>query len=217
MTVKTFTFSPFQTNCFVCHDAAEAVLVDPSCNTETEQQAVVGYLEKNDLTLRHLLLTHTHIDHIFGCAYFAERYGMDWQMHRDALPFIQRSQEQALFFGTPLEAPPVPEHFLDEGDTIRFGEAVWEVLHTPGHAPGSICFYDAAEGFVIAGDVLFMGSIGRVDLPGGSLPVLMQSIFQKLVPLGDATKVYPGHGPATTIGRERQSNPFLTGGTDFGF
>ena len=210
-TVKTFTFSPFQTNCYVCHDAAEAVLVDPSCYTEAEQQAVVAYLEKNALTVRHLLLTHAHIDHIFGCAFFAERYGMDWQMHRDGLPFIERSKEQALFFGTPLEPPPLPQQFLTEGDTIRFGGAVWEVLHTPGHAPGSVCFYDAAAGFVIAGDVLFMGSIGRTDLPGGSLPVLMQSIFQKLVPLGDATRVYAGHGPATTIGRERRNNPFLTG------
>ena len=85
------------------------------------------------------------------------------------------------------------------------------MLHTPGHAPGSVCFYDAAAGFVIAGDVLFMDSIGRTDLPGGSLTVLMQSIFQKLMPLGDATKVYSGHGPATTIGRERQANPYLTG------
>ena len=211
MTVKTFTFSPFQTNCYVCHDAGEAVLVDPSCYVEAEQQAVVDYLEENDLTLRHLLLTHAHIDHIFGCAFFAEKYGMAWQMHRGAVPFIKRSQEQAVFFGTPLEPPPLPEQVLDEGDTISFGEAMWEVLYTPGHAPGSVCFYDAANGFVLSGDVLFMDSIGRTDLPGGSLPTLMASIFQKLIPLGDATTVYPGHGPATTIGRERQRNPFLTG------
>lgn len=211
MIVKTFTFSPFQTNCYVCHDAGEAVLIDPSCYTDAEQQVVVDYLDDQGLTLRHLLLTHAHIDHIFGCAAFAKRYGMDWQMHRGAVPFIQRSEEQALFFGTPLDPPPVPGDFLDEGDTVSFGDATWAVLHTPGHSPGSICFHDAANGFVIAGDVLFAGSIGRTDLPGGSLPTLMASIFQKLVPLGDATTVYPGHGPATTIGRERQSNPFLTG------
>lgn len=211
MTVKSFTFSPFQTNCYVCHDAGEAVLVDPSCSAEAERQAVVTYLEDHDLTLRHLLLTHTHIDHIFGCAFFASTYGMDWQMHRGGVPFIQRSQEQALFFGTPLEPPPLPEEFLDEADTITFGGATWEVLYTPGHAPGSVCFHDAAHGFVLVGDVLFLDSIGRTDLPGGSLPTLMQSIFQKLLPLGDATNVYPGHGPATTIGRERRANPFLTG------
>ncbi len=210
MTVETFTFNPFETNCYVCHDAGEAVLIDPSCYSAPERQAVVAYLERNDLTLRHLLLTHAHIDHIFGCAFFADKYGMSWQMHRADAPFIQRSQEQALMFGVPMEAPPPPEAFLDEGDAIQFGRATWEVLHTPGHSPGSVCFYDAAGGFVVSGDVLFMGSIGRTDLPGGALPVLMHSIFQKLVPLGDAVRVYPGHGPATTIGRERLANPFLT-------
>ena len=134
---------------------------------------------------------------------------MAWQMHRSALPFLERSQEQALFFGTPLDPPPLPDTFLDEGDTIQFGEAEWQILYTPGHSPGSICFYDASAGFVISGDMLFMDSIGRTDLPGGNLPTLMTAIYQKLIPLGDATTVYPGHGPATTIGRERQANPFL--------
>lgn len=213
MTVQSFTFSPFQTNCYVCHDAGEAVLVDPSCSSEAERQAVVAYLEDQQLTLRHLLLTHAHIDHIFGCAFFAEAYGMPWQMHRDAVPFIERSKEQAMFFGVPLEPPPPPDPtaFLGEGDVLIIGQAQWEVLYTPGHAPGSICFYDAENRFVLSGDVLFKGSIGRADLPGGSLPVLMESIFQKLVPLGDDVTVYSGHGPATTIGRERRSNPFLIG------
>ncbi len=212
MTVRTFTFNPFQTNCYVCHDGGDAALIDPSCHTDRERQAVVAYLETHGLTLRHLLLTHAHIDHVFGCAFFAERYGMPWQMHRADALLLRRAQEQALFFGVPLDPPPVPEAFLDEGDTVGLGGAAWEVLHTPGHSPGSLCFYDAANGFVLAGDVLFQGSIGRTDLPGGSLPVLMRSIFQKLVPLGDAVRVYPGHGPATTLGRERRTNPFLTSG-----
>ncbi|MFQ5569831.1 MAG: MBL fold metallo-hydrolase [Rhodothermales bacterium] len=211
MTLTSFSFNPFQTNCYICHDEGEAVLIDPGCLTEQEQQVVVEYLEEHDLTLRHLLLTHAHIDHIFGCAFFAEKYGQSFLMHRADVPFIQRSQEQALLFGLTLEPPPIPERFLDEGDTIRFGSVTWEVLLTPGHSPGSICFYDAEQGLVISGDVLFMGSIGRTDLPGGSLSVLMQSIFQQLVPLGDETVVYPGHGPSTTIGRERQTNPFLVG------
>jgi len=213
LTIKSFTFSPFQTNCYVCHDAGEAVLVDPSCYAEGERQAVVDYLEEQGLTLRHLLLTHAHIDHIFGSAFLAERYGMPWQMHRDALPFVEQAQEQASFFGMPLAPPPMPrpEHFFREGDVIRFGTASWEVLETPGHAPGSVCFYDAADGYVLVGDVLFKDSIGRTDLPGGSLPTLMHSIFQRLLPLGDDTRVYPGHGPATTLGRERRHNPFLTG------
>ncbi|HMB92974.1 MAG TPA: MBL fold metallo-hydrolase [Rhodothermales bacterium] len=209
MYVKSFTFNPFQTNCYICHDAGEAVIIDPSCHTEAERQQVLNHLDAHDLTVRHLLLTHGHIDHIFGCKAFAEHFGMSWQMHRADVPMLKRSQEQAMLFGVPLEQPPMPETFLDEGDTIAFGEVTWDVLYTPGHSRGSICFHDVRGDFVIAGDVLFAGSIGRTDLPGGSMPELMRSIFQKLIPLGDSTQVYPGHGPATTIGHERQSNPFL--------
>ena len=207
--IKTFTFNPFETNCYVCYDGREAVLVDPSCHTAAEFEEVALFLSARRLTLRHLLLTHAHIDHVFGCAHFAHRFGMDWKMHRDDVPLITRSEEQAVLFGLPLERTPAPQSFLQEGDKVRFGEAEWAVLHTPGHSPGSICFVDAASGFVVSGDVLFWDSIGRTDLPGGSLPILMRSIFQKLLPLGGDTAVYPGHGPATTIGREKQRNPFL--------
>ena len=211
MTVRSFTFNPFATNCYICHSAGEAVLVDAAGHNEREHRAVEDYLAENNLQVRHLLLTHGHIDHIFGCAYFAEKYGMDWQMHRDDLPMLERSEEQSAAFGVPLRTPPVPDgNFLTEGDTIRFGDATWEVLYTPGHSPGSVSFYDHAADVVMSGDVLFQGSVGRVDLPGGSMPVLMENIFQKLIPLGDKTRVYSGHGPETTIGRERTSNPFLT-------
>ncbi|GIV59678.1 MAG: MBL fold metallo-hydrolase [Rhodothermaceae bacterium] len=211
MTIKTFTFNPFMTNCYVCHAAGEAVLVDAAASTPKEQQAVLDYVEANDLTVRHLLLTHAHIDHIFGCAAFARHFGLSFKMHRDDLPLLDRAQDQGILFGLEVESPPPVQHFLDEGDTLRFGGHAWEVLHTPGHSPGSICFYDAAGGFVLSGDVLFQGSIGRTDLWRGSLPELMASIYQKLMPLPDETRVYPGHGPATTIGRERTHNPFLTG------
>jgi len=211
MKIHRFTFNPFQTNCYICHDGDEAVLIDPSCHTRAEQQAVVDYLERNGLRLRHLLLTHGHIDHIFGCRFFSEYAGKGFWMHRADVSFLEQAEAQGQFFGVPIEPPPPPEGFLDEGDTITFGQTTWTVLHTPGHSPGSISFYDEKHKLVIVGDVLFQGSIGRTDLPGGSLPVLMQSIFQKLVPLGDDTRVYPGHGPETTIGRERQHNPFLTG------
>ncbi len=211
MTVQRFTFNPFQTNCYVCHDAGEAVLVDPSCHTPAECQAVVDYLERNELRLRHLLLTHGHIDHIFGCRFFSTYAGMGFGMHRADVPFLEEAEAQGRFFGVPIEPPPLPAYYLDEGDSISFGHTTWQVLHTPGHSPGSLSFYDAAHGLVIVGDVLFLDSIGRTDLPGGSLPELMQSIFQKLLPLEDTTRVYPGHGPDTTIGRERRHNPFLTG------
>lgn len=211
MTVKHFTFSPFQTNCYVCHDDGHAVLVDPSCQTARERQAVLAYLDDHELDVRHLLLTHAHIDHIFGCSFFADHFDDTFQMHRADLPLIERAEQQATMFGVPLVAPPEPERFLSEGDVIRFGSVTWHVLHTPGHSPGSICFYDEANHFALSGDVLFQGSIGRTDLPGGSMPELMRSIFEKLVPLGDETNLYPGHGPPTTIGQERANNPFLTG------
>lgn len=212
MKIETFTCNPFQTNTYVCHAGGEAVLVDASPATETEQQAVLAYLADNGLTVRHLLLTHGHIDHIFGCAFFAEHFGLPWQMHRADAPFLTRAAEQARFFGVPLDPPPQADHFLEAGDSITFGGGTWAVRHTPGHSPGSICFVDAENQIVLAGDVLFRGSIGRTEgLPQTSLPQLMRSIHEELLPLGDDVVVYPGHGPATTIGRERRENPFLTG------
>ncbi len=212
MTVHSFTFNPFETNCYVCHDAGEAVLIDPASHTPGERQQVLDYIEQEKLTVKHLLLTHAHIDHIFDCAFFAEHFDLGWQMHRADLPLLRASEEQGRLFGMPFPAPPEPQGFLGEDDVVRFGGAEWHVLHTPGHSPGSICFYDEANRFVIGGDVLFNGSIGRTDLWMGSLPQLMASIYQKLLPLGDAVTVYPGHGPATTVGRERETNPFLTSG-----
>ncbi|MGI9174268.1 MAG: MBL fold metallo-hydrolase, partial [Rhodothermales bacterium] len=179
------------TNSYVCHDAGEAVLIDASTHTQAEQETVVRYIEENNLTVRHLLLTHAHIDHIFGCAFFAERYAKGWQMHRADVPFIDRAEDQAVAFGIGLERPPQPQQFLEEGNLISFGRTELRVLHTPGHSPGSVCFYDEQEGAVLSGDVLFQGSIGRTDLPQGSMPQLMQSISEKLLPLGDETQVYP--------------------------
>lgn len=211
MTVQSFTFNSFMTNCYVCHDGGEAVLIDPSCATSREQQQVVDYIEDNDLQIRHLLLTHGHIDHIFGCAFFSERYGQRFQMHAADQAFLQQAPQQAQAFGVRIDAPPVPDTFLEEGDTVAFGDVTLDILHTPGHSPGSICFVDAASDQAITGDVLFQDSIGRVQgLPQTSLPQLMESITETLLPLGDAMTIYPGHGPETTLGRERRQNPFLT-------
>lgn len=212
MQIQRFTCNPFQTNCYVCHDDGEAVLVDPSCSTENEFKLVERYVEEHDLTMQHLLLTHAHIDHIFGCAHFAERYDMGFTMHRDDLNLLREAEEQAGMFGVRIDSPPEPESFLEEGDEIAFGTVSLLVLHTPGHSPGSVSFYDETSEAVLSGDVLFQGSIGRTDLWRGSLTELMRSIFQKLVSLGDDVRVHPGHGPDTTIGAERRSNPFLTGG-----
>lgn len=210
MVVKTFTFNPFETQCYVCHTGGEAVVVDPGCWTAEEQQTLFGYLEDQALTVRHLLLTHAHLDHIFGCAALAAHLGQSFQMHRADLPLLVHAPQQAARFGLSIAPPPEPGHFLVEGDALSFGDTTWRVLHTPGHSPGSICFYDARQGVVIGGDVLFRGSIGRTDLWQGSLPLLMTSIYQKLMTLPDTTLLYPGHGRETTIGEERRNNPFLS-------
>jgi hydroxyacylglutathione hydrolase len=209
MTVQSFTVNPFQENCYVCHDGGEAVIIDPGSQTEEERRRIMAYLEKEALTVRHLLLTHAHLDHVIDCAYFARHFGMSFQMHRKDLPLLQMARMQGELFGLRIEQPPEPAGFLDEGDQIEIGDARWSVLHCPGHAPGSIVFYDEVNGFVIAGDVLFKGSVGRTDLFEGSMEDLLASIHSKLFILPDKTVVYAGHGPTTTIGEERRENPFL--------
>lgn len=212
MQVHRFTFNPFQTNCYICSSEGEAVIIDPSCMSPAEFEVVETTLREHDLDVRHLLLTHAHIDHIFGCAYFARAFGMSFQMHRDDAALLAHAEEQARMFGVAIDPPPETTEFLREGDAVEFGNARLEVLHTPGHSPGSICFFERDAGAVVSGDVLFQGSIGRTDLWRGSLPELMRSIFEKLMSMGDEVRVHPGHGPDTTIGRERSSNPFLTRG-----
>lgn len=211
MITKSFTFNSFMTNGYVLHDAGEAVLVDAPSTHAAEHRQVLSYLEEHGLTVRHLLLTHAHIDHIFGCRFFAEHFGLAWQLHPADTFLIERAVEQAQAFGVQLDAPPVPETTLAAGNTIAFGGVMLEVLHTPGHSPGSVSFVDRAGAQAATGDVLFKGSIGRTQgLPQTSLPHLLRSIKEKLLPLGDDVAVYSGHGPATTIGQERQTNPFLT-------
>jgi hydroxyacylglutathione hydrolase len=144
-----------------------------------------------------------------GCDWAYRTYGLAPWLHQLDVPLLARAAEQSLMFGVPLAPVPKPAGYLVPGNPVPVGTLELEVLFTPGHAPGHVVFYHRASQQLIAGDVLFAGSIGRTDLPGGSLKVLMESVFQVMLPLGDAVKVYPGHGPATTIGRERVSNPFL--------
>ena len=213
MHIETFVVSPFQENCYVVHDGAEAALIDPGTYTAAERERVERYIDAEGLRVRHLLLTHAHLDHVFGCAPFARRYPEaehgGWQLHPADRPILDDVPQRAALYGVPCEAPPPPAHALAHGDTVRLGAATWRVLHVPGHSPGSVAFYDAENGFVIGGDVLFQGSIGRTDLWGGSLDTLLGAIRTHLWPLPDETVVYPGHGPTTSIGAEKRSNPFL--------
>jgi len=210
MNVQAFTFNPFMTNSYVCHDDGEAVIVDASCASTSECEDVVSFVREHDLTVRHLLLTHAHVDHIFGCRSLEDEYDMRFQAHEAAVPFLERAEEQATAFGVEVDPPSLPTTFLAEGDTVTFGSVTLEVLHTPGHSPDSISFVDRSSMQALTGDVLFQNSIGRTQgLPETSRSELLQSITQKLMPLGDEMRIYPGHGPPTTIGRERQHNPFV--------
>ena len=209
-TIKSFTFSPFAENSYVLSNKSnDCLIIDPGCYTENEQQHLVAYINERQLKPVRLLNTHCHLDHIFGNQFVFDTWGLLPETHEGELPVLERGPASAQMFGVQLAPSPKPEKFLAPGDVIKFGEAEFEVKFAPGHSPASICFYNAAEKFVIAGDVLFQRSIGRTDLPGGDMTTLMESIFRELLPLDDDVVVYPGHGPSTTIGAERKSNPFI--------
>ena len=176
MTVRLFTVNPFSENTYIVHDDERAVVIDPGFYGAGERSLALEYLREYDLTVSRLLLTHGHIDHIIDCAYWTDTFDMGFAMHRADLPLMEQAGQQALMFGIEMHDPPIPTDFLEDGDTIEIGSSSWQVLLAPGHSPGSICFYDEADGFVIAGDVLFMGSIGRTDLWKGSMSVLLNSI-----------------------------------------
>jgi glyoxylase-like metal-dependent hydrolase (beta-lactamase superfamily II) len=207
--IAKFTFNPFQENTYVVHNGKEAILIDPGCWNAAEENELETYFTENALTLVRHVLTHAHIDHILGCAWTHKQYGLLPEMHKDDIPTLKSGERTSTMYGIPYDVAPDPESFLQEGDTIRLGSDELKVLFVPGHAPGHIALYCKAQDFVICGDVLFMNSIGRTDLPGGDTDTLLKSIREQLLPLGDSVKVYCGHGPDTTIGQERKSNPFL--------
>lgn len=203
MDIIALPMTPFVTNCFVLRDADEALIVDPGDVTPELLEAIDGF------TVRTVVNTHCHCDHCGGNAEILKRTGAELICHQDEVPLLRNLVQQGLMFGVPFDPSPEPDRFIQEGDTVSVGGVSLGVREAPGHSPGHIVL--VGDGFVIGGDVLFAGSIGRTDLPGGSYPQLIQSIKTKLLTLPDETVVYSGHGPATTIGVERRTNPFLVG------
>jgi glyoxylase-like metal-dependent hydrolase (beta-lactamase superfamily II) len=201
---------PFHKNGFVvgCERTREAIVVDPGDEVDELLAAVTTHL----LDVRHILLTHAHIDHITGVAAAKEALAAPVYLHRDDLPLYEHAVEQGRMFGFHVEQPPSIDRFYDQ-DPIRFGDYEVRVHHTPGHCPGGVCLHVGKTGeagtHLLVGDTLFAGSIGRTDLPGGNYGVLMRSITEVLFALGDDAIVHPGHGPDTTIGIERRTNPFV--------
>jgi len=209
--IKTFVFNPFQENTYLLYDeTGEAVIIDPGCYTKDEEESLFSFIKNNNIGLKHLLNTHSHIDHILGNQFISEQFKLSVESHKADEFLIKNAKQQGIVFGIQIDEPPLPENYLEEGMQIQFGNSVLDIVHAPGHSPGSLVYYNKKERFMIVGDVLFNQSIGRTDLPGGSYDVLVDSITNKLFPLGDNMNVYSGHGSPTTIGQERISNPFLS-------
>jgi hydroxyacylglutathione hydrolase len=211
MTVKTFTFSPFQENTYLIYDETkEAVLIDAGCFNEREQHQLKNFIVENNLILKRLINTHLHLDHQFGNKYVTETFGLKPEAGKDDEFLIENFTFQAQKFG--LAVPGSPQElggYIEDNQELKFGNSILKALHVPGHSPGSMAFYAEKEGVLFAGDVLFNGSIGRTDLERGDYATLIRSIQNRLLPLPDSTTVYCGHGPTTTIGNERVNNPYL--------
>lgn len=208
--LKTFTFNPFQQNTYLLYtEEGAALLIDAGNSTAGEHEELKRFIGEKQLKPERFLLTHAHIDHILGARFILDTYGLLPEMHESEVYFIERMTQTAGMYGINCDPAPMPEKFLKEGDTIRLGSYELECLFTPGHSPGSLSFYNPGNKILFGGDVLFSGSIGRTDLPLGDYDTLIRSIQEKLLVLDDQVKVYSGHGPATTIGREKNSNPFL--------
>lgn len=210
MKIKTFTFNPFQVNTYILYDdTKECVIIDPACYEPHEEKELFRFIKEKELNPVALLLTHGHVDHVLGCKAVTDQYSLQPLMHPDTLPFIEKSPEQGMMFGFNVNKPDIPDKFLQEGETIQFGNQLLQVILAPGHADGSLCFYNEPQKVLISGDVLFQGSIGRTDLPTGDYRTLIASITSKLMVLPGDVEVFPGHGPSTTISFERDNNPFL--------
>ena len=208
--IKSFEFSPFSENTYVLYDETkEAVVIDPGCYTQAEKEELRDFIKGNGLTLKAILLTHAHLDHIFGAAYIRRTFGVDVYMHPLEKPILADFETRCKMWGIPGAEPVEAQHFFEEGDTFSFGNITLEIIHVPGHAPGHVAFIYPKGNFVIGGDCLFYRSIGRTDLPLGDHDTLIKSIKTKLFTLPDHYVVYAGHMQPTIIGEEKKLNPFL--------
>ena len=210
MILEMLTVGPFQENCYILGDetTGEGALVDPG----DEAARIAIAVEQTNLEISQILITHAHVDHVGAVAALVEEYACPVLMHAEAEPMLKQLPTQAMMMGLRFGKVPNVDRHIEDGEVIKVGSLELASLYTPGHAPGHLAFYIQSEGVVLSGDALFAGSVGRVDLPGGSMEVLMKSIEERLLTLPDETKVYSGHGPQTTIGNEKAYNPFLQGG-----
>ncbi len=209
LSIQTFTFNAFSENTYVVSDEThEGVIIDPGCYSREEQKELTTYIDDHKLNIKYILNTHCHIDHVLGNDFTKDKFNAPLLIHKIEEAVLKAVKNYAPVYGFEGYREAEPDRFIDEKDTIAFGNTEWKILFLPGHAPGHIAFYDLKEKMIFAGDVLFAGSIGRTDLPGGNHDTLISSIQKKLFLLPDEVVVYPGHGPTTTLRREKISNPF---------
>jgi hydroxyacylglutathione hydrolase len=211
ITVEQLTYNPFQENTFLVYDETnDCVVIDPGMYTQEERIAFENHIKNKGLNLVKLISTHSHLDHVFGNAFVAETFNLGLQIHKEDLQTLEMFDRTVALYQIPnTQKSPMPSSYFEEGDKIEFGNSHLDIVFVPGHAPGHVAFISHKDKFVINGDCLFYGSIGRTDLPGGNHDQLLDSIRTKLFILRDDYKVYCGHGPATTIGFEKQNNSFL--------
>jgi glyoxylase-like metal-dependent hydrolase (beta-lactamase superfamily II) len=210
MILESLTVGPFQENCYVVGDEGSGVgaVIDPG----DEAARIALAVEETNLEIASIIVTHAHIDHVGAVAALVDEYACPVLMHAEAEAMLAGLPTQAVMMGLRFGKVPAVDRHVEDEEVLEVGALRLRSLYTPGHAPGHLAFYVEDEGVVLSGDALFAGSVGRVDLPGGSMEVLMRSIEERLLTLPDETRVYPGHGPATTVGQERARNPFLGGG-----
>ena len=211
MKIKSFTFNPFQENTYIIYDKTkECLIVDPGCYTEEEKNILKEFITKQKLTPTKLINTHCHIDHILGNKFVHQQWGVPLYIHKADLPLLENAKKISEMYGfESYDDSPLPQHYLEEHNIITCGKSSFNILFTPGHAPGHICLLNKKNNIIISGDVIFKNSIGRTDLPGGDHNTLMNSIMKKIFPLPNETQIFCGHGPITNLGSEKKYNPFL--------
>jgi glyoxylase-like metal-dependent hydrolase (beta-lactamase superfamily II) len=209
LSIEIFTFNPFQENTYVLYDETnEAVVIDAGCYDRDEEKELSQFIADKKLSVKAILNTHSHIDHILGAYYVKDKYKIPLLIHRLDESTLRSGKVSAQMFGIDNFTEATADGYLTEGEPVKFGNQSFDVLFLPGHAPGHVGFYHAKEKVLMGGDVLFNRSIGRTDLPGGNYDTLIESIHKKIFTLPNDVVVYPGHGPATTVGEEKVENPY---------
>lgn len=210
MQVGQFTFNAFQENTYILYDETlECIIIDPGCNNDLEREKLVKFIEENKLVPKRLVNTHCHIDHVLGNKFVAEKYDLVLEAHEGEIPVLESCDTVSRMYGIAYEGSPAIGKYIEANQEFNFGQTILKTLFTPGHSPASISFYCESAKVLIAGDTLFQSSIGRTDLPGGNYDTLISNIKEKFLTLPEDVTVYCGHGPSTTIGREKSTNPFL--------